>query len=57
VSFAYYIGNTIRYDVEIDREIMFKIDIQNPVDHKPFSIGEKVYVSFPVKNTLGISPT
>ena len=57
VSFAYYIGNTIRYDVEIDHETLFKIDIQNPVDHKPFSLGEKVFVSFPVKSTLGIPAT
>ena len=54
VSFAYYIGNTIRYDVEINSEILFKVDIQNPWGHQPFSIGEKVYVSFPVKTTLGI---
>lgn len=54
VSFASYIGNTIRYDIEIDHEIIFKIDIQNPIDHNPFAIGEKVYVSFPVKTTLGI---
>ncbi len=54
VSFAYYIGNTIRYDVEINSELLFKVDIQNPIEHKPFSMGEKVYVSFPVKTTLGI---
>ena len=54
VSFAYYIGNTIRYDLEVNHEALFKVDIQNPIEHKPFSIGEKVYVSFPVKTTLGI---
>ena len=55
MSFAYYIGNTIRYDVEINSGSLFKVDIQNPIEHKPFSIGEKVYVSFPVNTTLGIS--
>ncbi len=54
VSFAYYIGNTVRYDVEVNHETLFKVDIQNPVEHKPFSIGEKVYVSFPINTTLGI---
>ena len=54
VSFASYIGNTIRYDVEINSEIIFKVDIQNPWGYQPFSIGEKVYVSFPIKTTLGI---
>ena len=54
VSFASYIGNTIRYDVEINREIIFKVDIQNPWGYQPFSIGEKVYVGFPIKTTLGV---
>jgi iron(III) transport system ATP-binding protein len=55
VSFASYIGNTIRYDVETNKGVLFKVDIQNPWGYQPFSIGEKVYVSFPVKTTLGIS--
>jgi ABC-type Fe3+/spermidine/putrescine transport system ATPase subunit len=57
VSFAYYIGNTIRYDVEVNNETLFRVDIQNPIEHKSFSIGEKVYVSFPMKTTLGILVT
>jgi len=57
VSFASYIGNTIRYDIEIHREMMFKVDIQNPWGYQPFSIGEKVYVRFPIKTTLGIPLT
>ena len=57
VGFASYIGNTIRYDVEINREIIFKVDIQNPWGYQPFSIGEKVYVSFPIKTTIGIPLT
>ena len=54
VSFAYYMGNTIRYDLEVNHEALFKVDVQNPVEHKPFSIGEKIYVSFPVKTSIGI---
>lgn len=54
VSFAYYSGNTIRYDVEVGSEAVFKVDIQNPWHHQPFVIGEKVYVRFPIKTTLGI---
>jgi spermidine/putrescine ABC transporter ATP-binding subunit len=54
VSFIYYIGNTIRYDVELSSEILFKVDVQNPWEHRPFAIKEKVYVSFPVKITRGI---
>jgi ABC-type Fe3+/spermidine/putrescine transport system ATPase subunit len=54
VSFAYYMGNTIRYDVEINSGIIFKVDVQNPWEHQLFNIGERVYISFPIKTTLGI---
>ena len=54
VSFAYYIGNTIRYDVEINSALLFKVDVENPWEHQVFSIGEKVHVLFPIKMTLGI---
>jgi iron(III) transport system ATP-binding protein len=54
VNFASYIGNAIRYDVELSHDILFRVDIQNPWDHRPYSIGEKVNISFPVKTTLGI---
>ena len=54
VSFAYYIGNAIRYDVETDSDVLFRVDIQNPWEHQPFAIGEMVYIRFPIKTTLGI---
>jgi iron(III) transport system ATP-binding protein len=54
VSFASYIGNTVRYDVEMGGDFIFKVDFQNPWDHKPYAIGEKVYVGFPVRSSLGI---
>ena len=54
VSFASYIGNTIRYDIELDRENIFKVDVQNPWNRQPFSIDEKVNVYFPIPITLGI---
>jgi iron(III) transport system ATP-binding protein len=54
VSFAYYIGNTIRYDVEVGGGLLFKVDIQNPWEHQPYEAGEKVFVRFPVKTALGI---
>ena len=57
VSFAYYIGNAIRYDVEMNGDLVFKVDIQNPWDHRPFSIGEKVFIRFPVETALGIPVT
>ena len=54
VSFASYIGNTIRYDIELDPETLFKVDVQNPWNQKTFPIAEKVYVCFPVQITLEI---
>jgi spermidine/putrescine ABC transporter ATP-binding subunit len=54
VSFASYIGNTIRYDVEIKNGQIFKVDIQNPWDHQVLPQGEKVFIHFPQQITLGI---
>jgi iron(III) transport system ATP-binding protein len=54
VSFASYIGNTIRYDIELDPETIFKVDVQNPWNQQPFPIAEKVHVRFPIQITLGI---
>ena len=56
VSFAYYMGNTIRYDVEVGEGLLFKVDVQDPWEHKLFPIGEKVHIRFPIRTTLGIPP-
>jgi ABC-type Fe3+/spermidine/putrescine transport system ATPase subunit len=53
VSFPSYIGNTIRYDVDA-AGIIFKVDIQNPRDQQPLSVGTKVFVHFAVTSSLGI---
>src|SRR5512143_727144 len=42
VSFVYYIEHTIRYDVEIDSALLFKVDVENPWEHEAFSIGDNV---------------
>jgi ABC-type Fe3+/spermidine/putrescine transport system ATPase subunit len=54
VNFASYIGNAIRYDIELDPESLFKVDVQNPWNQQPFPIGQKVQVCFPIQITLGI---
>jgi ABC-type Fe3+/spermidine/putrescine transport system ATPase subunit len=54
VSFASYIGNAIRYDIELGPETIFKVDVQNPWNQQPFPIAEDVHVRFPVEITLGI---
>jgi ABC-type Fe3+/spermidine/putrescine transport system ATPase subunit len=54
VSFASFIGNTIRYDVEIGSGLIFRVDVQNPRDHQPYAIGDGVTVTFSAKTTLAI---
>ena len=54
VSFASYIGNAIRYDIELDPETIFKVDVQNPWHQQPFPVGEKIFVHFPVQITRSI---
>jgi hypothetical protein len=53
VSFPSYIGNTIRYDLDV-AGITFKVDIQNPRDHHLLPIGTKVFIRFPAASCLGI---
>ena len=53
MSFASYIGNTIRYDVDV-AGITFKVDVQNPRDHQLLSVGTHVFVRFPATSSLGI---
>jgi iron(III) transport system ATP-binding protein len=54
INFASYIGNTLRYDVEIRNGKIFKVDVQNPWYHQVLPLGEKVLVTFPQQITLGI---
>jgi spermidine/putrescine ABC transporter ATP-binding subunit len=53
VSFPSYIGNTIRYDVEVNGAV-FKVDVQNPRDHRLLEAGTPVFVRFPAATSLGI---
>jgi iron(III) transport system ATP-binding protein len=57
VSFASYIGNAIRYDIELDHDTLFRVDVQNPWNQQPFSLDQKVIVCFPIRATLGIPVT
>jgi ABC-type Fe3+/spermidine/putrescine transport system ATPase subunit len=54
VGFASFIGNTIRYDVEIGAGLTFRVDVQNPRNHKPYAIGDRVTVTFSTRSTLAI---
>ena len=50
VSFPSYIGNTLRYDVDMNG-FLFKIDVQNPRGSRELPPGTPVTVSFPVEAT------
>jgi iron(III) transport system ATP-binding protein len=55
IAFAAYLGNTLRYDVELEQGQIFKADIRDPWHHKEFPIGSVVSVSFPASSTVAIA--
>jgi iron(III) transport system ATP-binding protein len=54
ISFAAYLGNTMRYDVDLGQGITFKTDIRDPWHHEPLAMGAPVTLSCPVSSTLAI---
>jgi iron(III) transport system ATP-binding protein len=54
ITFASYLGNTLRYDVEVAAGVTFKVDIKDPWHHHELSMGTSVSVTFPISGTLAI---
>jgi iron(III) transport system ATP-binding protein len=54
VAFAAYLGNTLRYDVDLGSGVTFKADVRDPWHHQTLDPGAPVEVSFPVSSTLVI---
>jgi ABC-type Fe3+/spermidine/putrescine transport system ATPase subunit len=54
ITFASYLGNTLRYDVEVAAGVTFKVDIRDPWHHQELPMGASVNVSFPVSSTLAV---
>jgi spermidine/putrescine ABC transporter ATP-binding subunit len=54
ISFAAYLGNTLRYDVDLGQGVVFKTDVRDPWHHEPLSMGAAVTLSCPVSSTLAI---
>jgi ABC-type Fe3+/spermidine/putrescine transport system ATPase subunit len=54
VAFAAYLGNTLRYDVDVGDGAIFKADVRDPWHHQTLDLGAPVTVSFPVSSTLVI---
>ena len=55
ITFAAYLGNTLRYDVDLGQGMVFKADIRDPWHHAPLDIGARVKLAFPAGDTVAIA--
>jgi iron(III) transport system ATP-binding protein len=54
VAFAAYLGNTLRYDVDLGQGQTFKVDLRNPWHHEALATGAEVVLAFPTSGTIAI---
>jgi spermidine/putrescine ABC transporter ATP-binding subunit len=54
ISFAAYLGNTLRYDVDLGNGVTFKADVGDPWHHEELPMGKAVTLSCLVASTLAI---
>jgi len=54
ISFAAYLGNTLRYDVDLGNGVTFKTDVGDPWHHEQLPMGKPVTLSCLVASTLAI---
>ena len=54
IAFAAYLGNTLRYDVDLGQGIIFKVDDRDPWQHEQRAMGSAVELGFSVASTLAI---
>jgi ABC-type Fe3+/spermidine/putrescine transport system ATPase subunit len=54
IAFAAYLGNTLRYDVEVAPGAVFKVDVPDPWHHELLPTGSSVTVGFPASSTVAI---
>ena len=54
ISFAAYLGNTLRYDVDLGQGITFKVDDRDPWQHEQRPLGSAVELGFAWSGTLAI---
>jgi hypothetical protein len=52
VTFASYLGNTLRYDVEVAGGLVLKVDVGDPWHHQPLAVGAPVRLGFPASVAL-----
>jgi len=54
ISFAAYLGNTLRYDVDLGNGVVFKADVGDPWHHEQLPMGKPVTLSCLIGSTLAI---
>ncbi len=54
VVFAAYLGNTLRYDVELAQAVTFKADVRDPWHHQELAMGTEIGLAFPAASTVAI---
>ena len=54
ITFAAYLGNSLRYDVELAPGLIFKVDIRDPWHHELLPTGSAVAVTFPASSTVPV---
>jgi iron(III) transport system ATP-binding protein len=55
ITFAAYLGNSLRYDIELAPGLVFKVDIRDPWHHEILPTGSAVAVSFSASSTVAIA--
>jgi len=54
VSFAAYLGHTLRYDVDAGQGVTFKVDVRDPWHHQVLPLGADVELGFAASGTIAI---
>jgi iron(III) transport system ATP-binding protein len=54
IVFAAYLGNTLRYDVDLGQGLVFKVDVRDPWHHEQLAMGTPVTVGFPASCTVAM---
>jgi ABC-type Fe3+/spermidine/putrescine transport system ATPase subunit len=54
IVFAAYLGNALRYDVDLGGGVVFKTDIRDPWHHEQLATDSTATLSFPCTSTLAI---
>jgi len=54
IVFAAYLGNALRYDVDLGQGVLFKVDIRDPWHHEQRAMGTQVTLSFPASSTVAM---